>query len=216
MGKLYQRYKRNGRQVGKFTEANYKEVEQTKSEDSVSTQAINNQLQLESVAKREEPQVDTQTNNDQKVESSINEELNNPTFDLPKEFRQHLSEYISSQNIDSNNQIPKPQPAPPQPQTTPVVAESNPPAKEQYEIEASELGFTNLPKNLAHALISWKKSGRPVVESHQWEERISICRSCSYWTENQQTNYAKCTKCGCGSGKLLLSSSHCPLSPPKW
>ena len=40
MGKLYQRYKRNGRQVGKFTEADYTEVDELKSEDSVSTQAI--------------------------------------------------------------------------------------------------------------------------------------------------------------------------------
>jgi hypothetical protein len=23
-------------------------------------------------------------------------------------------------------------------------------------------------------------------------------------------------KCGCGSGKLLLTSSKCPLTPPKW
>ena len=210
MGKLYQRYKRNGRQVGKFTEADYTEVDELKSEDSVSTQAINNPLQLESVVKREVSQKEPQKNNEHKVKPSVNEELNNPSFELPLEFKQHLSEYISSQNIDSTNQ-PEPEPELPPQTKTPQT-----PLKEQYEIEATELGFKNLPKNLAHSLISWKKSGRPVVESHQWNDRISICRSCSYWTENTQTNYAKCTKCGCGSGKLLLASSKCPLNPPKW
>ena len=210
MGKLYQRYKRNGRQVGKFTEADYTEVDELKSEDSVSTQAINNPLQLESVVKREVSQKEPQKNNEHKVKPSVNEELNNPSFELPLEFKQHLSEYISSQNIDSTNQ-PEPESELPPQTKTPQT-----PLKEQYEIEATELGFKNLPKNLAHSLISWKKSGRPVVESHQWNDRISICRSCSYWTENTQTNYAKCTKCGCGSGKLLLASSKCPLNPPKW
>ena len=210
MGKLYQRYKRNGRQVGKFTEADYTEVDELKSEDSVSTQAINNPLQLESVVKREVSQKEPQKNNEHKVKPSVNEELNNPSFELPLEFKQHLSEYISSQNIDSTNQ-PEPEPELPPQTKTPQT-----PLKEQYEIEATELGFKNLPKNLAHSLISWKKSGRPVVESHQWNDRISICRSCSYWTDNTQTNYAKCTKCGCGSGKLLLASSKCPLNPPKW
>ena len=208
MGKLYQRYKRNGRQVGKFTEADYTEVDELKSEDSVSTQAINNPLQLESVVKREVSQKEPQKNNEHKVKPSVNEELNNPSFELPLEFKQHLSEYISSQNIDSTNQ--------PEPELPPQTKTPQTPLKEQYEIEATELGFKNLPKNLAHSLISWKKSGRPVVESHQWNDRISICRSCSYWTENTQTNYAKCTKCGCGSGKLLLASSKCPLNPPKW
>ena len=213
MGKLYQRYKRNGRQVGKFTEADYTEVDELKSEDSVSTQAINNPLQLESVAKREDLYKEPQKDNEHKVKSSANEELNNPSFDLPLEFKQHLSEYISSQKLDSTNQ---PQPTAPKPVTPPQNKTQQIPTKEQYETEADALGFKNLPKNLAHSLISWKKSGRPVEESNQWNNRISICRSCSHWTENTQTNYAKCTKCGCGSGKLLLASSKCPLNPPKW
>jgi hypothetical protein len=212
MGKLYQRYKRNGRQVGKFTEAKYKEVEETKPEDSISIKATDNQLQLESVAKRNQPHTELHISNEHEVKQSVNNELNNPTFDIPKEFKQHLSEYISSQNEDSEIKPTPPQPVSP----NPPISEPRQPTKEQYEIEAIDLGFKSLPKNLAHSLISWKKSGRPVVESHQWNNRISICRSCSYWTENTQTNYAKCTKCGCGSGKLLLASSKCPLNPPKW
>ena len=207
MGKLYQRYKRNGRQVGNFSEANYQEVEGTSSEDLISKVATDNQLQLESVAQRRDEYTDSQKNNNQEVKKSDNDELDNPIFELPKEFKQHLSEYQASQNKDSHTE----QPAPPEPE--PQV---NIPNKEHYEIEAENLGFKNLPKNLAHSLISWKNTGRPVVESHQWNNRISICRTCSYWTENTQTNHAKCTKCGCGSGKLLLSSSHCPLNPPKW
>tara|TARA_B110000305_G_C19416739_1_gene628407 strand:+ start:711 stop:1349 length:639 start_codon:yes stop_codon:yes gene_type:complete len=212
MGKLYQRYKRNGRQVGEFTEAKYKEVEEINSEDSISIKATDNQLQLESVARRNEPLTHLHKSNEHEVKQSVNGDLDNPTFDIPQEFKQHLSEYISSQNRDSGFEAKQPQPVSPNPPTN----EPPQPTKEQYEMEAAELGFTDLPKNLAHSLISWKKSGRPVVESHQWNHRISICRSCSFWTENKQTNYAKCTKCGCGSGKLLLASSKCPLNPPKW
>jgi hypothetical protein len=208
MGKLYQRYKRNGRQVGGFSEANYQEVEETKPEDLISQEATDNQLQLESVAKRHGETTESQKTNEHEGKTTDSGELDNPMFDLPKEFRQHLSEYIDSQNKDSSvdNSNGESQPKP----------QANIPNKEHYENEAEELGFKNLPKNLAHSLISWKKSGRPVVDSHQWNNRIAICRTCSYWTENQQTNHAKCTKCGCGSGKLLLASSKCPLNPPKW
>ena len=210
MGKLYQRYKRNGRQVGEFTEAKYKEVNETKSEDSISIKATDNQLQLESVAKRNESQL--HKSNEHEVKQSVGGDLNNPTFDIPAEFKQHLSEYINSQTEDSSIHLTNPTSVSPNPPTQ----EPQQPTQEQYEVEAKDLGFENLPKNLAHSLISWKKSGRPVVESHQWNKRISICRSCSFWTENKQTNYAKCTKCGCGSGKLLLASSKCPLNPPRW
>lgn len=208
MGKLYQRYKRNGRQVGGFSEANYQEVEGVTSEDLISQEATNNQLQLESVAKRKGETTDYQKTDGHEVKKSVDGELDNPMFDLPKEFKQHLSEYIDSQNKDSIAAA----------SNVDLIPESsaNVPNKEHYEIEAEELGFKNLPKNLAHSLISWKQSGRPVVDSNEWNNRISICRSCSFWTENTQTNHAKCTKCGCGSGKLLLSSSRCPLNPPKW
>lgn len=89
--------------------------------------------------------------------------------------------------------------------------------KEEFHVmTAKSLGFKDIPSNLAQSLVAWTKSGRSVVNSTQWSTRLKICRTCSYWSENKNTNIAKCMKCGCGSGKLLLSSSKCPLSPPKW
>lgn len=90
-------------------------------------------------------------------------------------------------------------------------------SREEFQITtAKNLGFKDMPSNLAQSLLAWTKSGRPVVNAKQWETRLTICRSCSFWSENKNTNVAKCMKCGCGSGKLLLTSSKCPLTPPKW
>lgn len=208
MGKLYHRYKKNNRQVGGFVEANYTEVEKDTTQDLNELEISKNPLQLESVEKRNVEDLPTSVTNTSSAKQNDSDELNQELYNLPKEFRQHLKEYISKQNNDSQNIKTESKP-----EETIVKTKK---IKESYEVEAEQLGFKNLPKNLAHSLISWKKAGRPVVESHQWNNRINICRSCSYWTENSQTNYAKCTKCGCGSGKLLLASSSCPLSPPKW
>ena len=90
-------------------------------------------------------------------------------------------------------------------------------SREEFQITtAKNLGFKDMPSNLAQSLLAWTKSGRPVVNAKQWETRLTICKSCSFWSENKNTNVAKCMKCGCGSGKLLLTSSKCPLTPPKW
>ena len=89
--------------------------------------------------------------------------------------------------------------------------------KEEFHVmTAKSLVFKDIPSNLAQSLVAWTKSGRSVVNSTQWSTRLKVCRSCSYWSENKNTNIAKCMKCGCGSGKLLLSGSKCPLNPPKW
>ena len=82
--------------------------------------------------------------------------------------------------------------------------------------EAPKHGFLGLAKNLATSLIAWQKAGRPVVTSEQWDARLAICRGCEYWQEIGTTNVARCKKCGCSSGKLLLATSRCPLNPPKW
>lgn len=77
-------------------------------------------------------------------------------------------------------------------------------------------GFYGLAKNLTKSLIEWQQAGRPVVSSEQWKTRINICRGCEYWQEVGESQIARCKKCGCSSGKLLLSTSRCPLNPPKW
>ena len=82
--------------------------------------------------------------------------------------------------------------------------------------EKKSPGFVDLANNLTKSLIEWQRAGRPVVTSEQWNKRLNICRGCSYWREIKETKIAKCMKCGCSSGKLLLSTSKCPLNPPKW
>lgn len=82
--------------------------------------------------------------------------------------------------------------------------------------EMKKPGFKDMANNLTRSLIEWQKSGRPVVTSEQWNKRLTICRGCQYWSEIKSTQIARCLKCGCSSGKLLLSTSKCPLNPPKW
>lgn len=77
-------------------------------------------------------------------------------------------------------------------------------------------GFLGLAKNLVTAMATWQRAGRPIVTSEQWNKRITICRGCPHWQEIRKSNIARCKKCGCSSGKLLLATSKCPLNPPKW
>ena len=106
--------------------------------------------------------------------------------------------YKKLEDDSSGPEVPPPQPA------NPPTNSDKPPV------------FIGLANNLTKALIDWQRAGRPVVTSEQWNRRLSICRGCEYWREFKQTKIAKCMKCGCSSGKLLLSTSKCPLSPPKW
>ncbi len=88
--------------------------------------------------------------------------------------------------------------------------------KTTHEDIAKSLGYNALPKNLKKSLIALYKSGKPIVTPHIWESRVSICRGCSYWEEHSSGTIARCTKCGCSSGKLLLQTSKCPLKLPRW
>tara|TARA_B100002019_G_C21237313_1_gene583475 strand:- start:551 stop:901 length:351 start_codon:yes stop_codon:yes gene_type:complete len=90
------------------------------------------------------------------------------------------------------------------------------PSSSEKTTPKSRVGFFDLANNLSKALVEWQRAGRPVVTSEQWNKRLSICRGCEYWQEIKQTKVARCLKCGCSSGKLLLSTSKCPLNPPKW
>lgn len=80
----------------------------------------------------------------------------------------------------------------------------------------NKLGFKVIPKNLKNSLITLYRSGQPIVTPHEWDRRTSICRGCNYWEEYSTGSIARCTKCGCSSGKLLLQTSKCPLPSPKW
>ena len=86
--------------------------------------------------------------------------------------------------------------------------------KNDDELKPDDLG--TVAKNFIGAMKSWQKAGRPIVTKTIWNERLSICRGCEWWSEIGKTHIARCKKCGCSSAKLLLGTSKCPLNPPKW
>ena len=94
-----------------------------------------NPLQLESVEKRNGGEPPTSTDNKHDVKQSDNDELNQELYDLPKEFRQHLKEYISTQNNNSQNIKDE--------SKTKETVVNTKKIKESYEVEAEQLGFQN-------------------------------------------------------------------------
>ena len=197
MGKILQRYKHHGK-----AKTELKEVE------SISLPSSEFDIHATPI----EEVVGTSNNNTDNVVKT--------EYAKPDEFKDHVNQLLSSSKTDAINKAKKALQSSevdkPQSIKSDNKVNNNDTNKEHYEIEAEKLGFTDLPKNLANSLVAWRKSNRPVVTGHQWTERLGICRGCSHWMENKSTNTAKCMKCGCSSGKLLLASSNCPLSPPKW
>ena len=198
MAKYYQRYKKRG-----VIKSTFEEVQSLK---------INNEFEpggqiIDDTDKQNEQALNTfelKENNENEVKRA--EELK----EMLESSRKDAIQKSEQSKVDTKPQIEN------------HSAESSNSKKESMSREefqvttAKNLGFKDMPSNLAQSLLAWTKSGRPVVNAKQWETRLTICRSCSFWSENKNTNVAKCMKCGCGSGKLLLTSSKCPLTPPKW
>ena len=82
------------------------------------------------------------------------------------------------------------------------------------ELKPDDLG--QVAKNFVSAMVNWQKNGRPVVSKKTWKMSLATCRGCEWWQEVATTQIARCRKCGCSSAKLLLGTSKCPLTPPKW
>jgi len=208
MSNFFQRYKRNGVPRTGFVK---KETDYSK---------VNNELNNNK---------DSENKIEERVESTdINVDTNSVSVkpkrttesEPPPTVKEHLMHLLEQSRKDALNKAEDIKSKPLSTNLNDVKKESvkktKHPKKEFYETEAEQLGFTDLPSNLANSLVAWKRSNRPVVTADQWNTRLSICRGCSYWMENKESNVAKCMKCGCSSGKLLLASNSCPLSPPKW
>ena len=88
------------------------------------------------------------------------------------------------------------------------------------ELNLRKLSFSDRDKVLLQLI--FKKRGKfktlkiSTVSQEILIERLSICRKCIYWSENDKIVTGKCTKCNCPSSKLLQSSACCPDKPPKW
>jgi hypothetical protein len=70
-------------------------------------------------------------------------------------------------------------------------------------------------KNFKNAMVDWAKGGFGTVSQNTFKGRIDICKQCEFWQSFGDT-VGRCRKCGCSSVKMALSTSRCPLNPPKW
>ena len=73
-----------------------------------------------------------------------------------------------------------------------------------------------MSKNFAKATAKWIKSGFETVTKSEFDERLEICRSCTFWDEKARLGMGKCNHegCGCSKGKLWLKTEKCPIQ--KW
>jgi hypothetical protein len=71
-------------------------------------------------------------------------------------------------------------------------------------------------KNLANSVVGWARDGFKTVSDDIFWQRISICRTCPWWEEQDRKTIGMCKKCGCSTGKHRMAASQCPLNPPKW
>ena len=215
MGKLVKIYKHNGKYVKTESDSQSVNTNSTSKEEEMSVLSGDTIITSKS-------HINTSQDN------HLQQELSNQTDDIkeidnktPDTFQEHLGQYINKnineKNDDNNTRVDKSKSIS---NLTNEVSDEKKQSREKklevYEQYAVDQGFKNIPKNLSNALYSWTKANRPVVNAQQWNNRITICRSCSYWFEDLAGGFAKCKKCGCGSGKLLLTQSSCPLNPPKW
>jgi len=67
--------------------------------------------------------------------------------------------------------------------------------------------------NFAEATKDWAAKGFPVVQSSEFDRRLSLCRACEFWEEEARLGAGKCnhTECGCSKLKHWLATSKCPL-----
>jgi hypothetical protein len=73
-----------------------------------------------------------------------------------------------------------------------------------------------LAANFTGALAAWAKAGFKIVERSVYESRHALCQACDWWDAKAWAGSGRCRKCGCSRAKLWLTTSKCPLNPPKW
>jgi len=78
-----------------------------------------------------------------------------------------------------------------------------------------EVSFPSLPelaRNFLSATARWITAGLPVVDRAQFEQRVTVCKTCPEWLGDALI--PRCRKCGCTSLKPWLATEKCPLQ--KW
>ncbi len=78
-----------------------------------------------------------------------------------------------------------------------------------------EISFPSLPelaRNFLSATARWITAGLPVVDRAQFEQRVTVCKTCPEWLGDALI--PRCRKCGCTALKPWLATEKCPLG--KW
>ena len=74
-----------------------------------------------------------------------------------------------------------------------------------------------MAKSLTESVVDWTKAGFKTVSEETLNKRLEICGKCEFWDASGFGGTGKCKKCGCSTqAKLRMSTSACPLDPPKW
>lgn len=76
------------------------------------------------------------------------------------------------------------------------------------------LGYSFLPLHMKKWVYTWHRMKYNIISPSHLLHRMSSCRTCKWWSETKTT--MRCTHCQCGSEKMILRNSKCPLSDPKW
>lgn len=70
--------------------------------------------------------------------------------------------------------------------------------------------------SVTRALVNAARRGVTIVSEEVLLQRRAICQACNYYGGSTKILKVACTRCGCSGLKLHLTSSACPLDPPKW
>jgi hypothetical protein len=74
--------------------------------------------------------------------------------------------------------------------------------------------FPNKVKNFAGSMTKWACGGFKKVGQDVYNKRMAVCNACQFWDNDGNLGMGKCSKCGCGRGKLWLGHEKCPIG--KW
>jgi len=81
----------------------------------------------------------------------------------------------------------------------------------------TDVTLSEMAKSLGKSVIDWASKGFKIVTDDQFNQRVEICKSCTFWNPKGFNGGGSCTQCGCSTqAKLRMATASCPLNPPLW
>jgi hypothetical protein len=79
----------------------------------------------------------------------------------------------------------------------------------EMQEHCKKISAVAMARNLGKSFVDWSASGFQVCNEEQIQNRLNVCSSCEFMSEN------RCLKCGCFiKAKARLATSKCPID--KW